>query len=85
MTYGVLMALSVERIGVGQRYYAMGMFQAIYALGILLGPLAAGYMTQAFGFSVTFLATGSVVLFAGMLFMLARVGAFTTTVKLLRG
>lgn len=85
LTYGLLMAMSVERIGVGQRFYAMGVFQAIYAVGMLLGPLTAGYVTQAFGFSAAFSVTGLAVLFAGLLFMLARVGAFSTTVRLLRG
>ncbi len=81
LTFGLLMALSVENIPVGQRFYAMGIFQSIYAIGMLIGPTAAGYITQASGFSVTFYSTGSFVLLTGALFVFARSGLFKTITR----
>ena len=85
LTFGLLMALSVEGVPSGQRYYAMGIFQSIYSAGMLLGPLTAGYVTQAFGYSAAFLYVGSIVLLAGAWFLLARAGAFAATIRLVRG
>jgi MFS family permease len=85
LTFGLLMALSVEGVPTGQRFYAMGIFQSIYAVGMLLGPLSAGYTTQALGFPVTFFSIGSIVLLSGLWFLLARVGVFRTAARLLSG
>ncbi len=85
LTFGLLMALSVEGVPPGQRFYAMGIFQSIYAVGMLLGPLSAGYTTQALGFPITFFSIGSIVLLAGAWFLLARGGVFRATVRLLSG
>ena len=72
LTFGLLMALSVEGIPSGHRFYAMGIFQSIYAAGMFLGPWTAGSVTQALGFAFTFFVIGSMVLVAGMWFLLAR-------------
>lgn len=84
LTFGLLMALSVEDIPGGQRFYAMGIFQAIYAVGMFLGPWTAGYVTQALGFSLTFISIGSFVLLAGAWFLLARVGVLRAIARLLK-
>jgi MFS family permease len=84
LTFGLLMALSVEGVPTGQRFYAMGIFQSIYAAGMLLGPVTAGYVTQAFGYSAAFWSVGSIVLLAGTWFLLVRVGVFAATVRLIR-
>ncbi len=84
LTFGLLMALSVEDVPMGQRFYAMGIFQSIYAIGMLLGPLTAGYVTQALGFRPTFFSIGSIVLLTGMWFVLVRVGVFPATIGVLR-
>ncbi len=84
LTFGILMALSVEGIPSGQRFYAMGIFQAIYAAGMFLGPWTAGYAVQALGFPVTFVSIGFLVLLAGVWFLLARAGVLRATVRLLR-
>ena len=83
LTFGLLMALSVEDIPSGQRLYAMGIFQSIYAVGMFFGPWTAGYLTQALGFSLTFISIGTFVLLAGAWFLLARVGALRATARLL--
>lgn len=85
LTFGLLMALSVEEVPAGQRFYAMGIFQSIYAAGMLLGPLTAGYVTQAFGYPAAFLSVGAVVLLAGTWFLLVRIGVFAAGVRLARG
>jgi MFS family permease len=84
LTFGLLMALSVEEVPSGQRFYAMGIFQSANASGMLLGPVTAGYVTQAFGYSAAFWSVGSIVLLAGVWFLLVRVGAFAAAVKLIR-
>ena len=76
LTFGLLMALSVEEVPAGQRFYAMG---------ILLGPLTAGYVTQAFGYPAAFLSVGAVVLLAGTWFLLVRIGVLAAGVRLARG
>ncbi|MFQ5872329.1 MAG: MFS transporter [Dehalococcoidia bacterium] len=85
LTFGLLMALSIEGIPAGQRFYAMGIFQSIYAVGLFFGPWTAGYFTQALGFPLTFFSIGSLVLLAGAWFLLARVDVFRATVRLVRG
>jgi MFS family permease len=85
LTFGLLMALSVEEVPAGQRFSAMGIFQSIYAAGMLLGPLTAGYVTQAFGYPAAFLSVGAVVLLAGTWFLLVRIGVFAAGVRLARG
>ena len=72
LTFGLLMALSVEGIPAGQRFYATGIFQSIYAVGMFFGPWAAGYFSQALGFTYTFFLIGSMVLVAGVAFPLAQ-------------
>jgi MFS family permease len=72
LTFGLLMALSVENIPGGQRFFAMGIFQSTYAAGMMLGPMTAGYAAQVFGFSVTFILVGSLTLVAGVLFYVVR-------------
>ena len=66
LTFGLLMALAVEDAPAHQRFYAMGVFQSIYAAGMFLGPLAVGYVSEAAGFTTAFVAVASVVLLAGV-------------------
>ena len=59
----------------------MGIFHSIYAIGMLIGPTAAGYLTQASGFSFTFYAIGSFVLLTGVLFVFVRSGLFKAVMR----
>ncbi len=62
-----LMALSIHLVEPEQRATAMGFYQAVYAIGMLLGPLASGYLANSFGLpSVFFASAGICVLLVGM-------------------
>jgi MFS family permease len=59
----VLMGLSIRDISSDCRATAMGFFQAVYGLGMFLGPFAIGWISHSFGLSVAFMFTGAVGLF----------------------
>jgi predicted MFS family arabinose efflux permease len=54
MTGTQLMALSLHDTAPEQRATAMGVFQATYAVGMLLGPLVSGLLADHFGLPVVF-------------------------------
>lgn len=56
--YTPLMALSMQNIAAGQRSTAMGLFQAIYAIGMLSGPLISGLLSDHFSLAVVFYVGG---------------------------
>lgn len=56
--FPVLMALSLQDAGAGERATAMGAFQALYAIGMTGGPALAGFLADAFGLGGAFVATG---------------------------
>jgi DHA1 family multidrug resistance protein-like MFS transporter len=66
MGYGILstqlMVLSIYKIAPQQRATAMGLFQGIYAIGMLTGPLAAGVLSENYGLPIVFYVGGSVCL-----------------------
>jgi|GEM_PF-2041811 len=72
LSFGLLMAMSVENVSEGQRFSAMGIFQFAYAIGIFAGPavgaqIADGFSTAAaFYTSVAVIAFGAAVLLAYM-------------------
>ncbi len=49
-----LMALSIHDVSPAQRATSMGFFQAMYASGMLLGPLISGLLADHFGLAVIF-------------------------------
>ncbi|WP_185150880.1 MFS transporter [Peribacillus simplex] len=49
---------------------AMGFFQSFYAIGIFLGPLIAGVITEKSSLGTVFIFTGGLALFAGVLVLL---------------
>jgi predicted MFS family arabinose efflux permease len=49
-----LMALSIHDTAPQQRATAMGFFQAMYAIGMLTGPLVSGFLADYFGLAVIF-------------------------------
>jgi MFS family permease len=64
-----LMVLSIHNISPQQRATAMGFYQAVYALGMLTGPLLSGYLSGNWGLSVVFYLGGALCLaIAGMAF-----------------
>ena len=68
----VLMGMSIRSVSSAERATAMGVFQAVYALGMFGGPATAGFLADAFGLSSIFLLAGLVTL-AGIPAVLAKV------------
>jgi MFS transporter, DHA1 family, multidrug resistance protein len=64
--YGVLstqlMVLSIYGIEPRQRATAMGFFQAVYAIGMLTGPLVGGLLSDNYGLPVVFYLGGAICL-----------------------
>jgi predicted MFS family arabinose efflux permease len=52
-----LMALSAEGVPLTQQGTTFGVFQAVYALGMFLGPIYGGYLGRIFGLEGVFLGT----------------------------
>lgn len=52
--FPVLMALSIHAVPSEQRATAMGVFQALYAVGMLLGPLLLGFLADGLGLNSVF-------------------------------
>jgi predicted MFS family arabinose efflux permease len=57
-----LMVLSIYNIAPRQRATAMGFYQAIYAIGMLSGPLIAGLLSDHYGLAVVFYLGGALCL-----------------------
>jgi predicted MFS family arabinose efflux permease len=65
-----LMALSIHETAPAQRATAMGLEQATYALGMLLGPLVSGLLADHFGLAVIFYFASAICLLVfGMAFL----------------
>ncbi len=62
--FPTLMSLSVEDLPLEQRNEAMGVFQSIYALGFILGPLIGGAISNEIGIAFVFFINGAVTLVA---------------------
>ncbi len=60
MAYPLLMGLSIREIPTEDRATAMGVFQAVYAIGMFLGPMTAGAVADALGLSGAFIIAGTV-------------------------
>lgn len=52
--FPVLMAVSIQAVPSSQRATAMGVFQALYAVGMLLGPLLLGFLADGLGLDSVF-------------------------------
>lgn len=66
--YPLLMGMSIEKVTESQRATAMGLHQAVYAIGMFAGPWLSGILVDAFDMPTMFLLTaaGCLVLFAGL-------------------
>jgi MFS family permease len=66
----VLMALSIQSIAQQQRATAMGFYQAVYAVGMIAGPMFSGVLADNMGLSSVFYLSASLLLvIAGMAFL----------------
>jgi MFS family permease len=70
--YPVLIALCMEDIPESARASAMGLHQSVYAVGMFLGPWAAGVLADAVGLHATFasIGAGSLLISAALLIYL---------------
>ena len=60
LVYPLLMGLSIREISGEDRATAMGVYQAVYAIGMFLGPTTAGAVADAVGLSGAFIIAGTV-------------------------
>lgn len=61
LVFPILMSLSIKGVAASRQATAMGYFQAIYGLGMFLGPLLVGAISQAAGMDWGFGAVGLLV------------------------
>lgn len=54
-----LMGLSIRHVSSEERATAMGVYQAVYAIGMFLGPLVGGAVGEEFGLGAIFTTTGA--------------------------
>ncbi len=59
LAYPLLMGLSIRAVSPGDRATAMGVFQAVYALGMFAGPASTGLIGDAFGIGAVFAVAGA--------------------------
>ncbi|HLG51583.1 MAG TPA: MFS transporter [Chloroflexota bacterium] len=50
-----LLGLSIQTASSSEKATAMGVFQAVYAVGMVLGPASAGVVAEALGLTIAFL------------------------------
>lgn len=58
LVFPLLMGLGIEEIEEHKRATAMGFFQSIYGIGMVLGPLFLGSIAELYGLTIGFLVTG---------------------------
>jgi len=63
----LLLGLCIRDISAEKRATAMGFFQAVYGLGMFLGPFATGHISHGFGLMAAFVFTGAVGLVGAIL------------------
>ncbi len=61
----VLMALSIQGTAPQQRATAMGFYQAVYAVGMISGPMVSGVLADNMGLSAVFYLSASLLLVIG--------------------
>jgi len=67
LAYPVLMGLAIQGVPQEEKATAMGFFQAVYAIGMFLGPAVGGFIGHKFGLRSIFLYAGFVYLTAAIL------------------
>lgn len=74
MGYPLFMGMSIEKVSEPERATAMGLHQAVYAIGMFAGPWLSGILAAAYGVQPMFALTGvgSLVLALGMTRLLER-------------
>jgi MFS family permease len=65
LSYPVLMGMSIEHVDDAQRSTAMGLHQAVYAIGMFAGPWLSGILADAMGIQPMFLVTAAATFLLG--------------------
>jgi MFS family permease len=66
VSYPVLMGMSIRHVAEGERTTAMGLHQAVYAVGMFSGPWLSGMLADALGMRPMFGVTAGFCLAAGL-------------------
>jgi len=66
LAYPVLMGLSIRDVDESQRASAMGLHQAVYAIGMFAGPWLGGILGEAVGLNRMFVITSLALLVLGL-------------------
>lgn len=66
LLFPLLLGMAIEPIDPNKRATAMGVYQALYAIGMSTGPLLAGVLNSGFGISAGFYFTGILGLVASL-------------------
>ncbi|MDO9444448.1 MAG: MFS transporter, partial [Dehalococcoidia bacterium] len=66
-TNALLITLAVLAVAPAQRATAMGVYQAVYAIGMLSGPVVSGAVADAVGIEAVFYLSTAVALAGGVL------------------
>jgi len=74
LSFPVLMGLSIKGRPSHLRGSAMGLFQATYAVGMVVGPSVSGVLGDLLGLRSMFVATGLLCIFTGLLTLLVLPG-----------
>lgn len=64
--YPILMGLSIARLPDAEKATAMGFFQAVYAIGMFIGPVSSGWIGGQWGYNALFLSTAGVAVLTAM-------------------
>lgn len=64
--YPVLMALSIQEVPSSARSTAMGVFQSLYAIGMLVGPLVLGFLADGLGLDSVFYVSAALCVVGGI-------------------
>ena len=67
LIYPLLMSLSIKHIANNHRATAMGFFQAVYGLGMFIGPVMVGFISDGFGLIIAFWFTGIIAFLGAVL------------------
>jgi len=67
ISFPVMMGLSIKQIDREQRASAMGVFQAVYALGMFAGPAMSGVVADGWGISGMFYSVGALCFIAALI------------------
>ncbi|MBD3185028.1 MFS transporter [Candidatus Poribacteria bacterium] len=67
LAYPLLMGMAIQGIRQEEKAAAMGFFQAVYAIGMFLGPAISGLIGNAVGLKGVFLCAGGVYILAALM------------------